>query len=600
MKDSRFGAVRSGSGPEQVFLSVRLGEVFMNHNELRMSRRTSVLSTVLILLSSCNGPAGQPREVPDAVYYNGKVLTVDSSDSIAEAFAVAGERFLAVDASDEVRALAGPGTELVDLGGRTVMPGLMDNHSHAFHAANAYRGMDLSDVASLAELLERIRLAAAGAGPGQAIYGRYGWDPNKFPEGRGPNRLDLDEASPDNPVVIFLSRGQAFLNSRALDLAGVTRNTERIGRVVIRKDRTGKPDGRLGGENGTVARLTRMVAPPTREEMEDLILEIQRQQLAVGLTSIRDIQLEPAFMRTYYEMWREGKLLHRVSIGLQVNPQDVEALEDMLRPLVAGTRFGDHWLRLDGLAEFNPGSMWREPLEDTEGNPLGTPSISPEIFRQGVLIANRYGWRPSPHTDSDGAMDLVLEAYEAADRESSIRDKRWVVEHATHVQPDQMERLNELGVVISAQLQPYRRAADMVRTLGRERAERAVPMREFMDQGLIVSGGTDWGGNSATGATNNPFLNIYFYVTRNTLDLGPFGEAQKITRAEALRVATINNAYMTFEENIKGSIEAGKLADFVILSDDIMTVPEEEIPDIRPLATFVGGRKAYSSPGGGF
>ena len=150
-------------------------------------------------------------------------------------------------------------------------------------------------------------------------------------------------------------------------------------------------------------------------------------------------------------------------------------------------------------------------------------------------------------------MDLVLEAYEAADKESPIRDKRWTVEHATHVQPDQMERLKKLGVLVSAQIQPYRGTANMVRMLGKQRAERAVPVREFIDHGLIVSGGSDWGGNSNS---NNPFVNIYFYVTRNS-DAGPVGLAQKVSRAEALRIETINNAYMTFEEKIKGSIEGG-------------------------------------------
>jgi len=158
-----------------------------------------------------------------------------------------------------------------------------------------------------------------------------------------------------------------------------------------------------------------------------------------------------------------------------------------------------------------------------------------------------------------------------------------------------MDRLKKLGVLVSAQIQPYRGSANMVRTLGKQRAERAVPVREFLDHGLIVSGGSDWGGNSTS---NNPFVNIYFYVTRDS-DLGPIGVAQKISRAEALRVEPINHAYITFEEKIKGRIEGGKLADFVILSQDIMTVPEAQIRDITPLATFVGGKKAYSRPGGG-
>ena len=197
----------------------------------------------------------------------------------------------------------------------------------------------------------------------------------------------------------------------------------------------------------------------------------------MGLTSIRDLQLLADFMRTYYGMWRAGKLLQRTSMGLQVNPSDMDTLEDMLKSFGAGPGFGDDWLRLDCLAEFNPGSMWRD------GNPSAAPNVPAETYKRAVLIANRYGWRVSPHTDSDGAMDLVLEAYEAADKESPIRDKRWTVEHATHVQPDQMERLKKLGVLVSAQIQPYRGTANMVRMLGKQRAERAVPVREFIDHG---------------------------------------------------------------------------------------------------------------------
>jgi hypothetical protein len=262
----------------------------------------------------------------------------------------------------------------------------------------------------------------------------------------------------------------------------------------------------------------------------------------------------------------------------------------MLKPFGVSSAFGDNWMRLDGLAEFNPGSMWRG------GNPAPAPNIEAEIYMKAILIANRYGWRVSPHTDSDGAMDLVLEAFEAADKESSIRDKRWTIEHATYVQPDQMERIKKLGLVISAQAQPYR-GGNALRTLGKERAERAVPIREFMDHGIVVTGGSDWGGNSNS---NNPFANIYFYVTRRSMEGDVVGAAQKISRAEALRVETINNAYLTFEEKIKGSIEAGKLADFVILSQDILTVPEEQIRAITPLATYVGAKKVYSSPVGGF
>ncbi len=524
------------------------------------------------------------REIPDTVFYNGKVITVDTSNSIKEAFAIKGDKFLTVGTTREMRALAGPRTQFVDLNGKAVMPGLMDNHNHAYHAAMANRGVDLRKAPSLAALLDGVRNAASAAGPGKAIYVASGWQLNNFPEKRPPMRQDIDAVAPNNPVVIYLNRGQIYLNSAALKIAGVTREMNRIGRVTIRKDNQGEPDGSITGESGTVARIADMISPATQAEKEKLILDTQKQQLAVGLTSIRDLQLAPDFMRTYFEMWREGKLLQRVSAGLQVNPSDMETLEDVLKPFGVALGFGDAWLRLDCLAEFNPGSMWRG------GNPAPAPNIEAAIYKKAILVANRYGWRVSPHTDSDGAMDLVLDAFEAADKESSIRDKRWTIEHATYVQPDQMDRIKKLGLVISAQAQPYRGGANALRTLGKERAERALPVREFMDHGIVVTGGSDWGGNSDS---NNPFTNIYFYVTRRSAAGEVIGPAEKISRAEALRVETINNAYLTFEEKIKGSIEAGKLADFVTLSQDIMTVPEEQIRAITPLATYVGGKKAY-------
>lgn len=328
---------------------------------------------------------------------------------------------------------------------------------------------------------------------------------------------------------------------------------------------------------------------------------MQQQQNAMGLTSIRELSLAPEIMRVYWSLWREGKLTMRVSMGLNVAPEDADKMEQILSPWGVGPGFGDHWLRLDCVAEFsvdgNPdsGAYLRQPYVEAPRDDIATPRITAEKFLQAVLTMNRYGWRPSPHITGDKALDLVLDAYEAADRQSSIRDKRWVVEHTPLIHPDQMERMARLGIVVSAQFQPYRGADTMIRFWGKERAERAVPMRELLDHRLIVSTGSDW-----PGATDNPFVNIYFYVTRKTVDGKLAGAPEKISRQEALRVSTVNNAYMTFEEKVKGSIEAGKLADFLILSHDILTVPEEQIHAIHPLATYVGGRKVFSSKEGMF
>ena len=560
------------------------------------------LRTVLCICFWCAagtsfGQQPSGMAVPDEIFYNGTIITVDSASRIQEAFAVQGEKVLAVGSNAEVRALAGPPTRLTDLRGHAVIPGLMDNHNHQHHAGQMYvRGANLQGVSSLAEMFNRLRQTAAATPPGRVVYGSMGWNPNAFPERRPPTRQELDQVAPNHPVVVHRARGQAYLNSAALRLLGATRDKATLGRATFLQDSSGELTGVMTGSPAAVINPTADLSPPTREEMKEQIVTIQKQQHAVGLTSIRDLQIRPEAMRAYYELWREGKLTMRVSMGLELNPEDVDELEGRLRPWGVGTGFGDHWLRLDGIAEFNPGNdNFREPSlapGEDDGSQMRVPV---EKYRQAILLMNRYGWRPSPHINGDKGLDQVLDAYEAADRESPIRDKRWIVEHIPLVHPDQMERMKRLGVMVSAQMQPYRGAANMVRQLGRPRAERAVPVRELLDHGLIVSTGSDW-----PGPKNNPFVNLYYYVTRNTLDQGPLGVAQKISRAEALRVATINHAYLTFEEKIKGSIEAGKLADFVILSDDILTVPEEQIRSILPLATYVGGRKVFAREGGGF
>jgi predicted amidohydrolase YtcJ len=319
------------------------------------------------------------------------------------------------------------------------------------------------------------------------------------------------------------------------------------------------------------------------EDIRELILETQQDLNAQGFTSIREPMVPNAIMRLYSSLRREGKLTLRISMGLDVGAGQADELDEILRPLGVGPSFGDHWLRMDSVGEFA-----------VDGNTSTNPT--PEMFRRGVMTMHRYDWRPAPHTTSDKALDMVLEVYEAADGVKSIRNQRWVVEHIPMVRTDQLDRLAKLGIVVSAQFQPYRGSENMIKTYGAERAERAVPMREMLDHHLIVNAGSDWGG----GPTTNPFIPIYFYVTRKTENGTVLGAAQKISREEALRVSTINTAYLTFEEDAKGSIEPGKLADFLILSQDILTVPEEQIRSVQPLATYVGGRKVFSRKDGGF
>lgn len=488
---------------------------------------------------------------PDQIFYNGKIATVDSSNSIQEAFAVKGDRFLAAGSNTAIQAMKGPQTRLVDLRGHTVIPGLQDNHIHPYrYVTTILRGVNLTGVRSLAELLDRIRQASETAKPGQTIYATGRWSEAALAEKRGPSRQELDSLVPDHPVLILQRGGNAHLNTAALKAARIDRKTKTLGGEPgsVPKDANGEPTGViLDSDAILIARLVPM------EDLRPLTLKTFQELNALGFTSIREPSLPPEIMQLYSDLWREGKLTLRVAMGRDLGPGEADDVEQIVRPLGPAASFRNEWLRYDSLSEFSVDGGWRDQFTSAVKTHGGqtvsvTANLSAEKFRQAVMVMNRLGWRPAPHVNADDALDLVLDGYEAADREKPIRDMRWVLEHASMMRPDQMDRFARLGVVISAQFQPYRGGANlmqsMARLIGKRRVENMVPMREWLDRGLIVSAGSDWG----AGTTNNPFVPFYFYVTRKTDEGMVVGAAQRITRTEALRVSTINNAYLTYEE----------------------------------------------------
>jgi predicted amidohydrolase YtcJ len=332
--------------------------------------------------------------------------------------------------------------------------------------------------------------------------------------------------------------------------------------------------------------LDKLIPPPSQAEEEELIIRGQREQNSLGLTSMRELTLWPPAMRAYSELWRQAKLTLRVSMQMDLPFAD-RTVEDLTKWGV-GPGFGDHWLRLDSIGE--------EPY---------APKTPLKQFTEIAIAVNRLGWRFAPHVNSspgtnfsaDEVLNNNLLAYEAADRDRSIRDRRWIMEHIPFATPDQLDRLAKLGVVVSLQAAGYNGGYEAaVRAVGKERAERQTPIRDMLDRHMIVCAGSDFGGPlPGDPHPNNPFKYFYYYVTRKTVDGKLLGPEEKISRAEALRLFTVNSAYATFEEKVKGSIEAGKLADFVILSQDIMTVPDDKILATRVLATYVGGRKVFSA-----
>src|SRR5688572_30570451 len=356
---------------------------------------------------------------PDQVFYNGKIVTVDPGNSVHEAFAVKGDRFLATGTTAAVRALAGPQTVMVDLNGRTVVPGLIDSHAHAWrNAFRNLRGVDLTGIKSLPELSERIR-SAAGTAPGnRTVYATGNWTEAQLLEKRAPTRAELDAIVSNRPLVVFSGQAsggagerRAFLNTAALRAARITRETATVygARNSVPMCPDAAPTGAIVGSTPfPVMTIAARLIPI--EDVRALWLQAQRELTAQGFTSIREPQVPTEIMRLYWSLRREGQLTMRVSMGIDVGAGQAEELDDILRPWGVGPGFGDHWLRFDSLGEFA-----------VDGS--GLIDSTPALFRRGILTIHRHGWRPAPHIGSeDKYLDQALEAYEAADRERPIRE----------------------------------------------------------------------------------------------------------------------------------------------------------------------------------
>lgn len=522
------------------------------------------------LIVGMSGFAQQANNAPDAVFYNGKVVTVDSGFSIHQAFAIKGDRYGAVGDNAAVRKLAGKTTRLVDLKGAEVIPGLTDNHDHLYLTEKVMRGIDLVGATTTEEIVKRMRAGMANFKPGETVFGSVGWRAQI-------TRKDLDGISTDVPLVVLRNRrGSAVFNTAALTKAGITKDMQSYMGEKIPRDKNGDLSGELPDWPAGYYAVDKVVPIPTMEEEERMIQHGQQERNSLGTTSIRDLGNFPDGMRAYNRMWRDGKLTIRVSMGMDLPDRKDpggRAREQGMIPW-----FGDHWLRVDSLGE----EPWMMPLSEYM-------RVFPELIKMG--------WRHATHTPDNETLEKLLDTYEAIDRETPLRDRRLVVEHIPTVTPELMDRLEKLGIIVSTNIAGYFYNPNVAKRLGEAAAERQTPVRELLDHHLVVVSGFDYNGpNPDTMFPNNPFIYMYYYVTRKTSDGKVVAPQEKISRQEALRIATYNNAYTTWEEKVKGSIEPGKLADFVVLSGDFLTVPEDEILKLHPLATYVGGRKVYSAP----
>ena len=556
--------------------------------------RSGMMSLVIVVwtLSACTRA---PGPAPDTLLYNGNIVTVDAEFSRAEAIAIRDGRFSAVGSNEEIRSLAGPETVAIDLDGRTVVPGLADGH---LHNGGGGPGVDLSRARSLDDVLEAIAVEVRGRAPGDVIVTNSDWHEAQLAEHRLPLRRDLDEVAPDNPVVVVRGGHEYILNSAALAKWNIDESTpEPAGGRITRY-----ADGDLNGELVDAAKaLVRLPPRPERtldERIAALRADYDKLQ-AAGLTSVRHPGTSIEQYRLLQEMQARGVLTLRVNLLLRpAQDADAAAVGDALDRWGVDPDEGDEWLRIGGIklgvdGGFEGGWMrdpYAEPF-DQNGTYYGLQTMPTERFTEIVKLLNQRGWRVAAHAVGDAAIDQVLDGFEAAHAERPITGRRWSLEHGFIPRDDHFPRLRTLEMVISAQNHLYLAAPSLVKYWGPERAAWTTPVRAYLDERLPVAAGTD----SAV-VPYPPLWTIYHFVTRDTISSGVFGEDQRITREEALRASTIGNAYLTFEEAIKGSIEPGKLADLVVLSDDIMTCPPERIEQMTVLMTMVGGTVVYEHP----
>jgi predicted amidohydrolase YtcJ len=549
------------------------------------------ISLAIVALASSTAIVAAPA---DLIIRDAHIVTVDPGFSTATALAIQNGRFIAVGSDSEVLKTKGPGTRVVDLHGQTVLPGFNDTHVHLTSGKNLEIQVDLTNIHSIAEIQQAIAARVQHSQPGEWVIGTRGWWEYDLAEGRLPTRFDLDKVAPNNPVAIP-GPHYTIANSLALKLAGVTRDTkDPQGGQVWKDPKTGEPTGLLMDNAGRF--VSRFYPKPTHEQQIAGLRRVLQLVNSHGLTSAGDPGGSTEDASLFRELHDNGQLTIRVDFSYSVDPAaPLDQVEAQLKTLPPpGTSTGDGMFRSDELGEVGlDGAELTAFLgQDYPGRPgyRGLQKVPNDQFASFAVLANRYGWRLRPHAVGDAAIDEALQAFEAANRDKSIVGRRWMIDHAFLLGPQHYAAVKRLGVIINSQyMHNYQLGALILKAWKRPLADRSEPYAEWLRNGIMFAGGSD----GPISYHAEPLLEIYGEVTRGTGWGGRLGPDQGVSRKEEIKSVTINGAFTSFEEKVKGSIEPGKYADFVILSGDILSVPAERIKDLHVVTTVLGGRPVY-------
>jgi len=524
----------------------------------------------------------------DTILINGKILTADDNFTTREAIAIQGSTIGAVGRTADIRKLAGPKTRVIDLGGRTVIPGLIDSHLHGIRAGLSFSTeVNWIGAPSLDEALTRIRQAARTMKPGSWLIVAGGWNVDQFKEKRRPTRAEVDAAAPDNPVYIQLGYGWVLMNESGYKKLKISAETDLPTGARFERDAAGKTTGAVtGAQNGIIALFDRLPKPSSEDEvdgMKKFFTELNR----LGMTGFVDPggnNLFPSDYEALFKVWRQHQMTVRVAYALngQTAGKEFEEYQNLTRMLPMG--FGDEWLKFNGIGERITFGMYN----NDNPNPFDTAS-----FMEIARWAAQRDMSLTIHWTRDASVDRLLTVFENLNREVPITKLRWSIAHLNDASEKSLQRMKALGMGWTVQDAMYFDGENFQRQNGVEAARRAPPVNTARKIGVVVGAGTD----AHRVASYNPFTALQWFVDGKTVGGVALRSPEETpTRADALRFYTIGSAWFSRDEKNRGSLERGKFADLAVLSKDYMTVPADQIGSIESVLTMVGGKVVYAAP----
>jgi predicted amidohydrolase YtcJ len=568
----------------------------------RRSRREFLgLTGAAGLASVVSGPWGGAAEAAegqdaDLVIFNAKVYTVDTQLPKAEAFAIKAGRFAAVGTTADMKALIGKGTQTIDAKQMTIVPGFIDCHNHAPGNVLLYEVLVgnpfVVEFVTIDSIVDKLRARARETPPGTWVEGFF-FDDTKVKDNRQLNVHDLDKVSEDHPVAVHHRGGHtSYFNSKALEMADINKQTPNPPGGTFDRDANGDLNGRvtdraLNAVNKAGKRRT-FSAEQTLQRDRDGLAYISKQFVRYGVTSVHH---EGGDLFALQQVRAQGNLLHRVSY---------EATGKVLESMITGgieTGFGDEWIRFGATSEHTVDGSFSErtmalsiPYPGVQPPYKGNITDTQDSLNAWIERVHRAGIQVNCHANGDVAIDMMLTAVERAQRLFPRADARPKITHCTLITDDLVRRMKALGAVPAAFTSYAYYNSDKFHFYGEELMKRCMAYRTFLDAGIVAAAGSDF-----SPGPFDPRMAIQGMVTRTGWDGQTWGANQRVSVDEALRINTINGAYNSHEEAIKGSITPGKLADFVVLSDDLHTVDKEKIRDLEIVRTVVGGKTVYQA-----